>query len=256
MTAGGAPAERSAIRVWADLARAGNFPSVASNVVAALVLSRVAGPSWPEPVLLWVAVLSGCFAYAGGATFNDVADAHFDAARQPWRPIPQRAVSRTVAAWLGVTQLAVAVAGLLFLGASPFRVGLLVAVIAAYDWLHKRWGGSVLLMGGCRALLALSIASLPGHTDTPALLIWVGSLFVYIVVLSVIARREAGLARQGGEAARARAQRIGRWVGQLLAAMPLVDAAALAVVGAWLPAAVCLLAYPLGRLAQRLAAST
>ena len=34
-----AEAKRSSFRLWLDLARAGNFPSVWSNVLAALVLS-------------------------------------------------------------------------------------------------------------------------------------------------------------------------------------------------------------------------
>jgi hypothetical protein len=42
-----AEAKRSSFRLWLDLARAGNFPSVWSNVLAALVLSMPVAGAWP-----------------------------------------------------------------------------------------------------------------------------------------------------------------------------------------------------------------
>jgi hypothetical protein len=104
-------------------------------------------------------------------------------------------------------------------------------------------------MAGCRVLLAITVASLPNHAlRQPAFLAWVGVLFVYIVTLSLIARWEY---KPGAPAAK-----IGRSVGRLLAFIPLIDALALALVGAWIPAIACAAAIPLGRLAQRLAAAT
>jgi 4-hydroxybenzoate polyprenyltransferase len=238
------------MRVWFDLARAGNFPSVASNVLAALVLSSAAGGNaFPSAGLLALAVAAGCLIYAGGATFNDVFDAAFDRARRPERAIPRGLISRAGAAWLGGTEMGLGLAVLVvFAGASLAWALALVACILAYDWLHKRWMGSVVLMAGCRVLLALTLATAPTHTFTPALLGWVGALFVYIVTLSLLARWEY--------APGAPAAKIGRSVGRLLAFIPLVDAVALLIVGAWLPAMACAAAVPLGRWAQRLAAST
>jgi hypothetical protein len=97
-------------------------------------------------------------------------------------------------------------------------------------------------------LLALTLASLPGYAPGPALLGWLAALFVYIVTLSVIARREY--------APGAPAAKLGRWVGCLLAFIPLVDAAALLAVGAWSAALAAAAAVPLGRLAQRRLAAT
>ena len=51
---------RSAVRVALDLARAGNFPSVASNVLAALVLAR--GGAWPSPAEAGLAGAAGLLA--------------------------------------------------------------------------------------------------------------------------------------------------------------------------------------------------
>jgi len=240
---------RSAARAWFDLARAGNFPSVWSNVLAALVLSSAAGYTWPAAVPWLLATLAATFAYAGGTTLNDVADLAFDRRHRPERALPSGIVSRTTAALVGACQLAAGFAIFVFaLGASAAWAGALVAVIVGYDWLHKRWAGSVLLMAGCRAFLGLTVASLPGHGFTPALLTWVSLLSAYIVTVTLLARAEY---KPGAPAAR-----LGRWVGRLLAFIPLVDATVLLAVGAWPMALACAAAIPLGRFAQRLAAST
>ena len=42
---------RSPFLLWLDLARAGNFPSVWSNVLAALALSAPVAGAWPAPGL-------------------------------------------------------------------------------------------------------------------------------------------------------------------------------------------------------------
>lgn len=243
----------SSFRAWFDLARAGNFPSVASNVLAALVLSATSGTvltanGWPPAALLLTTILAGCLVYAGGATFNDVFDAEFDRRHRPNRVIPQGTVSRGVAAIIAGIEMLAGLALLVALGASPLWALGLAATILAYDWVHKRWIGSVVLMAGCRVLLACTLASLPGHAFTASFLGWIGVLFVYIVTISLLARWEY--------APGAPAAKLGRAVGRLLMFIPLIDAAALLVVGAWVPAMACAVAIPLGRFAQRLAAST
>lgn len=239
---------RSTLRAWFDLARAGNFPSVASNVLAALVLSSVVPVSWPSGGLLALAILAGCLIYAGGATFNDVADAEFDRRHRPERAIPSQIVSRGSAACIAGIQMLLGLTILITLGASSRWGVALAATILLYDWIHKRWIGSVALMAGCRVLLALTLASLPGQVAGQAFTWWVGVLFVYIVTLSLVARWEY---KPGAPAAK-----LGRTVAGLLAFIPLIDAIVLLLVGAWFPAMACAAAVPLGRWAQRLAAST
>ncbi len=243
-----AVAQSSSWRAGLDLARAGNFPSVASNVLAALVLSSAAGSVWPAPGLLALAVVAGCLVYAGGATLNDVADAAFDAQHRPERAIPRGIVARAAAGWLGSVEMVAGLGLLIAAGANALLAGALTATILVYDWIHKRWIGSVVLMAGCRGLLALSVASLPDHAPRGAFWWWVGALFVYVVTLSLMARWEY---RPGAPAAK-----LGRMVGGLLAFIPLLDALALLAVGAWWPAMACAAAVPFGRWAQRLAAST
>jgi 4-hydroxybenzoate polyprenyltransferase len=97
-------------RVWFDLARAGNFPSVASNVLAALILSSPdlsSGSVWPRGSILALTILASCLVYAGGATFNDVADADFDSRHRPSRAIPRGAVRRSTAAWVAGIEMLV-----------------------------------------------------------------------------------------------------------------------------------------------------
>ncbi|HEY0968028.1 MAG TPA: UbiA family prenyltransferase [Opitutaceae bacterium] len=238
---------RSLTGVWFDLARAGNFPSVCSNVLAALALSTPVAAAWPDARTGLLAALGGMLAYAGGTTLNDVFDAGFDRRHRPDRAIPSGIISRSLAGWVGAIQLAAGAALLLVLPAKAALVLGLVACILLYDWLHKRWTGSVVLMAGCRVLLGLTLASVPGHAFTPALVSWVVLLGGYIIVLSLLARREylPGAPKI----------KLGRQVGRLLAFIPLVDALALLSVGAWPIAIVCALAIPLGRLAQRLSAS-
>jgi 4-hydroxybenzoate polyprenyltransferase len=234
-------------RTWLDLARAGNFPSVASNVLAALILSS-GSAAWPPLGLLLLSILGGCLLYAGGATFNDVADAAFDQKHRPERAIPRGVTTQRTAATVAGIEMALGATLLMAIDAAAKWVVGLFATILIYDWIHKRWAGSVVLMAGCRVLLAVSLASVPGHAFTTPFLAWIGALFIYIVVLSVIARREY---RPGAPAGK-----LGRIVRQLLAFIPLVDALALLALGAWAPALACAAAIPLGRLAQRLAASS
>lgn len=243
--------EPSNARVWFDLARAGNFPSVASNVLAALILSSPdlsSGFVWPRGSVLALTILAGCLIYAGGATFNDVADADFDSRHRPSRAIPRGAVKRSTGAWVAGIEMLAGLGILVALGCSARWGAALAATILAYDWIHKRWSGSVVLMAGCRVLLAVTLATLPGHVTGTPFLWWVGALFVYIVTLSLIARWEY---KPGAPAAK-----LGRAVGRLLAFIPLIDVIALLCAGAWVPAMACAVAVPLGRWAQRLAAST
>ena len=244
----GVAVPRSPARLWLDLARAGNFPSVWSNVLAALVLSAPMVGVWPAPGLLVLCFIAGSLAYAGGTTLNDVFDAGFDRKHRPERAIPRGLISRATAGWVGALQLAAGLGLLVYAGASPLAAAGLAATVLLYDWLHKRWTGSVLLMAGCRVMLAVAIATLPGHVMSRAFVAWMVALFIYIVVLSLLARREY---HPG-----APAEKLGKIVRKMLAFIPFVDAVALLAIAAWLPAVCCVLSVPLGKWAQRKAASS
>ncbi len=218
-----------------------------SNVLAALLLSTPGALVWPQFSLIALTFLAGSLAYAGGATLNDVFDSNFDRHHRPDRAIPSGSIKFRTAAWVGGLQLGAGMALLIWAGASTPMVLGLGAVIVLYNWLHKRWKGSVFLMAGCRVMLGLSVASLPTREFSVALLVWLGVLFTYIVVLSVLARREY---HPG-----APAEKLARLVRKMLAYIPLVDALVLVIVVSWQPALICALAVPLGKISQRLAAS-
>ena len=92
---------------------------------------------------------------------------------------------------------------------------------------------------------------LNGKVIVAALVVW-----LYIISLSLLARRES---RPGGGLLRALRPKwsVGRWVGEMLAAIPLVDALLLFALGG--PhgiALLCLLLWTLCRLLQRKYAAT
>ena len=238
----------SPLRLWLDLARAGNFPSVWSNVLASLVLSAPVVGTWPTFNLLLLAALAGSLAYAGGTTLNDAFDADFDRQHRPERAIPRGLIARSTVAGVGALLLAAGLSVLVFLGASSLAAAGWAATILLYDWLHKRWTGSVVLMAGCRVMLAVTLATLPGQKIGPAFVAWLIALFVYIVVLSLLARREY---HPG-----APAEKLGKIVRKMLAFIPFVDALALLATTAVIPAVGCAAAVPLGKWAQRKAASS
>ena len=67
----------------------------------------------------------------------------------------------------------------------------LIGAVILYDWLHKKWVGSVWIMGSCRTFLWCVAASAGGlEISNP---VWVGSLFVgaYVVGISLFARNES-----------------------------------------------------------------
>ncbi len=235
----------SRLHDWLDLGRAANLPSVWSNTLAALVL---ASTSWPAGAHWLAATALGSAMYVGGAMLNDVADADFDRRHRPDRAIPAGRVPRTTAGLVAGGALGAAAIGLVAIGASPAWALVTVAAIVSYDWLHKRWAGSVVLMALCRAALGLTVASTVVWPLPPAVWWWVLALSSYIVVLSLVARNEYRLPH--------RELPLRALVGRLLALMPVIDALALAAVGAWTAAVSCLLAVPLGRVAQRVFAAT
>ena len=84
----------------------------------------------------------------------------------------------------------------------PLFAGLLIFAVFLYNWLHKRWAGSVLIMGACRALVYLGAGSaVVAHTtsiEVPTLVFLIaGGVVIYIAGLTLAARSEH-LAAPGG----------------------------------------------------------
>lgn len=143
------------MRPWLHLARISNLPTVWTNVTAAWLLAR---GELTDLRLVWMLV-AGSLIYTGGMILNDAADAKFDAEHRPERPIPSGKVSLR-SAWVVSCGMLFA-GGVIALGygANPQLVGLLLGAVVFYDLYHKRWAGSVVVMGACRLLLYLVTAS-------------------------------------------------------------------------------------------------
>ena len=248
------------------LARVPNLPTVWSNVLMAWALAGGGGMG-----RLAAALAGGTLLYAGGCTLNDACDVRWDRTHKPDRLIPSGALKERTVWTLGLAQMVLGLACFVLANpASWFWPAGLVLAILAYDFRHKESPWSVVVMGACRAMLILSAAAVAGgalhwKSLTAAAVVW-----LYIISLSLLARRET---RPGGGILKALRPNwsVGRWVGEMLAAIPLLDAALLFALGtgtagvACLVAGtggahgvglVCLLLWPLCRLLQRKYAAT
>ncbi len=168
------------------LARVSNLPTVWSNCLAAWLISGVA-PSWGLlPLMLGASLL-----YAGGCTLNDACDAKWDAQHRPERLIPSGILSRRSVWIIGLTEMAAGLAAIVGAGVSVWwPAPALAAAILLYDAWHKQSPLSVIIMGACRWLLYLTAASVAGG-DLRPVMICGGVLWLYIIILSLVARGEA-----------------------------------------------------------------
>ena len=186
------------------LARVSNLPTVWTNCLAAWGINAVASssffgiPLWGQleflnPSTLSALLVGASLVYAGGCTLNDAFDEEFDNRYNPERPLPSGRISSRTVWTLGLLELGFG-AGLLIFGAhcSVHWIALLILVVIAYDYLHKKWTGGFVLMGACRLLLWLGAAT-AGKMDAvaPQTWIWGLALFVYVMGISLFARGES-----------------------------------------------------------------
>ena len=147
------------------LARTSNLPTVWTNCLAAWGVNAVADASlrgmpssndqaFLDPSFLFFLLLGSSLIYAGGCTLNDAFDEKFDRKHNPERPLPSGQVSSKTVWLLGFIELGLG-GSLLIYGAKCVYlwVLLLIVTIVAYDYLHKKWAGGFVLMGGCRLFL-------------------------------------------------------------------------------------------------------
>lgn len=182
------------LRAWLELARISNLPTVWTNVTAAWLL---AGGPWLDARLGWL-ILGGSLLYTAGMILNDVADAGYDRTHKKERPIPSGRIS-VPSAWLvgGVMMVAGGLLATALGGASGRATLALAAAILFYDLYHKPWPGAVWVMGACRVLLYLMVASVFGGPEAndggarDVVFLFAASLGSYIVGLTMVARMEA-----------------------------------------------------------------
>jgi len=190
--------------VWLSLFRVANLPTVFSNVLTGWILAIGYQPQEKTlhavfvPWRLW---LAAAIIYSAGMLLNDVFDAPWDAQNRPERPIPNRAVSRKTAAWVGALML---MAGLVLMIDRPVShplplastLGLILCVLG-YNALHKNrpWGAiaSLPLMGLCRGFVVLMAGAVVVHAwDALNLVFWIYTtiLTIYTSALTWFAQSE------------------------------------------------------------------
>jgi 4-hydroxybenzoate polyprenyltransferase len=176
------------LKAFLDLCRISNLPTVWTNVLAALVLS---GVSFTGGDFLILAISLSLF-YSGGMCLNDLYDAEIDRKEKPFRPIPSGRISPKAVEVFTLFLFVIALSLLLpTRHPSALFAGLvLLGLIVAYDKSHKKSPASVFLMAGCRLMVFVVTGLAISGTVTGA--VWTGGLaqFLYILVLSLVARSE------------------------------------------------------------------
>lgn len=179
---------------WRQLLRLANVFTALSNVLAGALLAQ---GSWePAPPLILL-LTSSALLYCAGMVLNDVFDAELDAQERPERPIPSGRVRREEAALVGWTLLAMGVgmaawSSYLLASLAPIIIGAsLVVTIVMYDGgLKAIWAGP-LAMGWCRTLNVLLGASLAGSAVSLSAWWYAGTVGVYTLGLTLLAKEEA-----------------------------------------------------------------
>lgn len=202
---------------YLELFRVSNLPTVWTNVLAAslLALGRF------DPRVLPVAA-SLSFFYLAGMALNDLCDRDIDRAGRPSRPIPS---GRVTVAGARSAVAALALIGFLPLLAAPSRLGAAASLVLAlailwYDLDHKENPWSVLVMASCRLLVFVVAALALAGELAGAVLAAGGAQFSYVVLVSLVARREPALGKRCALPV----------VPLMIAGMSLLDGAAMAVV--------------------------
>ena len=200
------------LRDWAELVRLPNVFTVLSDSLAAAILVTGGALPWVTVVLV---VIASVLAYWGGMILNDVVDLEEDRTTRSHRPLVRGSISPVIAGHIGNGMLLVAPIVILFattvwreqpiwMGAAfVLAIGLSLC-IRIYDSPIKRTPLAPLVMGMCRSLNILMagttmLAVTSGDVAFPrALLIFAAGIGLYIVGITVFARREEGQSSQAG----------------------------------------------------------
>lgn len=210
--------------------------------------------------LLFLLTVPFSLLYCSGMALNDYVDRRVDLLERPQRPIPSGRVNPITALGIALGFMQFGIAGVWLLEQRFYfdilswrataLAGLLALVIVFYNVIHQASLLSVFLMGLCRGLVVVTAAAV----HQPPSLAWQWWVFVaapafvlimYTVLISVVARREVDHA--------AEPRRFGgpKTVMNMIAAMPLLDAAWLVSMGLWPASLFCVGCAGLTKLGHR-----
>lgn len=168
------------------LARASNLPTVWSNCAAAWA---IAGGEFNARFVLVALAIS--LIYIGGMYMNDAFDAQWDAEHKANRPIVRGEIAQQTVARCSYSLLAGGFVLLAFQGlhASLWGAGL-VALVIAYNQLHKRISWSPFIVAACRLLVYVTVAAAFWEGSQTQPVIWGLALAGYVTGLSYVAKGE------------------------------------------------------------------
>jgi 4-hydroxybenzoate polyprenyltransferase len=141
----------------------------------------LAGPHWPNPVLLALFAIGAVAMRGAGCTLNDIADRDYDGqvARTRTRPLPSGRVSVPQAIVFMLAQLAIGAAVLLSLNWVSILLGIAVlALIGTYPFMKRITYWPQLFLGlnfNWGALLGWTAVT--GSLGWPAVLLYLGGIF-------------------------------------------------------------------------------
>lgn len=181
-------------RIYLDLGRVSNLPTVWTNCLAGAALS---GATLEMPGLLLVAAALSCF-YTGGMFLNDAFDHRHDKRFRPGRPIPSGEAGLAEVYALGFGFLALGQSGLYaasVLQSGPrlesLGIGVILGVlIVYYNYRHKTDPYSPVVMAVCRGMIYLIAGSMAAGSLSNQ--VWAGGLVLasYVAGLTYLAAQE------------------------------------------------------------------
>ncbi|MDB4712634.1 UbiA family prenyltransferase [bacterium] len=180
------------LKVLLLLGRVSNLPTVWSNCLGAWLLAGGALLE-SEDVQRFAWLIAGStLLFLAGMFLNDAFDVQFDREHRPERPIPSGDITAKAVWALGIVQLLLGLGCLVYVNTLATLCALgLAGSILVYDWLHKRTAWSPLIMGLCRLLLYLLAGATAMGSLNITVVLSAFALWLYIVGLSNIARRES-----------------------------------------------------------------
>lgn len=189
------PPSQAGLGPWMRLLRISNAPTALTGSLVGAMVGMHAGAGSPALPTLAMCGAGSVLLYAGGMVMNDYFDQPIDRIERPDRPIVSGQVSETAALALGMALLATGVGTLVSIGGAVVPwVLLLLAMILAYNLLHRDPVAAPVLMASCRMLVPViaAIACAPQHRPEWPLLAAVSlPLGSYTAMISLAARHEA-----------------------------------------------------------------
>jgi 4-hydroxybenzoate polyprenyltransferase len=140
----------------------------------------LAGPKWPDPLLIILFAIGAVVMRGAGCTLNDIADRHYDGlvARTRHRPLPSGAVSLGRAVVFLLAQLVVGAAVLLSLNRLTVILGVAVlGLIGSYPFMKRiTWWPQVFLGLNFNWGALLGWTAVTGALAWPPVLLYLGGI--------------------------------------------------------------------------------